>query len=54
MKLLMDLVLEKESDPDDLGNCIAEIEAMYWALLSEKEKVAAVLKVAGEHYFDII
>ncbi len=45
----MGMVLEKEPDPDDLGNHIAEIKAMYRAPLSEKEKITAVVKAAGEN-----
>ncbi len=49
MKFLIDLVLEEESDPDDLGNSISEIKAMYRTPLSEKEKISAVTKSSGEH-----
>ena len=46
IKLLMDLELEKESDLDDIGNCVTKIKAVYQSQLSEKEKVTAINEAA--------
>ena len=47
MKKLMGLKLKKSQDPEDLGDKIAVLESKYGRVLSEKEKIAAVVSAAG-------
>ena len=54
MSKLMKLKLNKDKNPDDLGDELAEIETMYRSKLGDKEKVAAVVQAAGHLYADTI
>ena len=51
---LLNLKLKKGGDPSELELKIALIEAMYRILLSDKMKIAAVMKAAGYNYLDTV
>ena len=51
---LMSLKLKRTEDPEDLGDSIAALETEYGSSIDEKQKIAAIVKIAGQYYSDVI
>ena len=51
---LMSLKLKRTEDPEDLGDSIAALETEYGSSIDEKQKIAAIVKTAGQYYSDVI
>ena len=53
-KKLMSLKLNKNQDPEELGDKIAALESAYGTPIVEKHKVAAIVIAAGKDYGNVI
>lgn len=51
---LMSFKLNKNQDPEELGDKIAALETAYSCVLDEKHKVAAIMNAAGQCYGNMI
>jgi len=50
----MSLKLKRTEDPEDLGDSIAALETEYGSPIDKKQKIAAIVKTAGQYYSDVI